>query len=55
MTKFYSVKEVAEIIDDPYLPSQVYQAGKKVNWSLRELVIARCFLKQEQEHQRLYN
>lgn len=30
-----------EIIDDPYLPSQVYQAGKKVNWSLRELVIAR--------------
>lgn len=30
-----------EIIDDPYLPSQVYQAGKKVSWSLRELVIAR--------------
>ena len=30
-----------EIIDDPYLPSQVYQAGKKVNWSLREFVIAR--------------
>lgn len=30
-----------EIIDDPYLPSQVYQAGKKVNWSLRELVIVR--------------
>ncbi|PFF33692.1 integrase [Bacillus cereus] len=30
-----------EIIDDPYLPSQVYQAGKKVNWSLREVVIAR--------------
>lgn len=30
-----------EIIDDPYLPSQVYQAGKKVNWSLRELIIAR--------------
>ena len=30
-----------EIIDDPYLPSQVYQAGKKGNWSLREFVIAR--------------
>ncbi|MBT2716601.1 site-specific integrase [Bacillus sp. ISL-57] len=30
-----------EIIDDPYLPSQVYQAGKKVNWSLREVIIAR--------------
>ncbi|MGG3471587.1 tyrosine-type recombinase/integrase [Neobacillus pocheonensis] len=30
-----------KIIDDPYLPSQVYQAGKKVNWSLREVVIAR--------------
>ncbi|PGL70062.1 site-specific integrase [Bacillus sp. AFS055030] len=30
-----------EIIDDPYLPSQVYQAGKKVNWSQREMVIAR--------------
>jgi integrase len=30
-----------EIIDDPYLPHQVYQAGKKVNWSLREVVIAR--------------
>ncbi|MEI4621702.1 site-specific integrase [Bacillus pfraonensis] len=30
-----------EIIDDPYLPHQVYQAGKKANWSLRETVIAR--------------
>ena len=30
-----------EIIGDPYLPYQVYQAGKKVNWSLREVVIAR--------------
>lgn len=30
-----------EIIDDPYLPSKIYQAGKKVIWSLRELVIAR--------------
>lgn len=30
-----------EIIDDPCLPSQVYQAGKKGNWSLREFVIAR--------------
>ncbi len=30
-----------EIIDDPRLPSHVYQAGKKVNWSLREVVIAR--------------
>lgn len=30
-----------EIIDNHYLPSQVYQAGKKVDWSLRELVIAR--------------
>ncbi|MGG1826078.1 tyrosine-type recombinase/integrase [Bacillus mycoides] len=30
-----------EIIDDPYLPHQVYQAGKNVNWSLREIVIAR--------------
>lgn len=30
-----------KIIDDPYLPSQVYQAGEKVNWSLREVVIAR--------------
>lgn len=30
-----------EIIDDIHLPYQVYQAGKKVNWSLREVVIAR--------------
>ncbi|HHT7007657.1 MULTISPECIES: tyrosine-type recombinase/integrase [Bacillus cereus group] len=30
-----------KIIDDPYLPSQVYQAGKKVHWSLRELIISR--------------
>lgn len=30
-----------EIIDDPHLPYQVYQAGKQVNWSLRETVIAR--------------
>ncbi|MED3729004.1 site-specific integrase [Priestia filamentosa] len=30
-----------EIIDDPHLPYQVYQAGKKVKWSLREMVIAR--------------
>lgn len=30
-----------QIIDDPDLPYQVYQAGKKANWSDRELVIAR--------------
>lgn len=30
-----------KIIDDPHLPFQVYQAGKKVDWSLREVVIAR--------------
>ncbi|WRU96252.1 site-specific integrase [Priestia filamentosa] len=30
-----------EIIDDPHLPYQVYQAGKQVKWSLREMVIAR--------------
>ncbi|WP_332693557.1 tyrosine-type recombinase/integrase [Halalkalibacter lacteus] len=30
-----------EIIGDIHLPYQVYQAGKKVNWSLREMVIAR--------------
>ncbi|WP_371320239.1 tyrosine-type recombinase/integrase [Chengkuizengella axinellae] len=30
-----------EIIDDPHLPYRIYQAGKKVNWSLREVVIAR--------------
>lgn len=30
-----------EIIGDIHLPYQVYQAGKKVNWSLREIVIAR--------------
>ncbi|WP_152667967.1 tyrosine-type recombinase/integrase [Aneurinibacillus tyrosinisolvens] len=30
-----------QIIDDPHLPFQVYQAGKKVNWSQRETVIAR--------------
>lgn len=30
-----------EIIDDPHLPFQVYQAGNKVNWSQREMVIAR--------------
>ncbi|HFK1475675.1 tyrosine-type recombinase/integrase [Bacillus pacificus] len=30
-----------EIIDDPHLPYQVYQAGKKAHWSLRETVIAR--------------
>ncbi|WP_205169981.1 site-specific integrase [Bacillus pakistanensis] len=30
-----------EIIDDPYLPFRIYKAGKKVNWSLREVVIAR--------------
>ncbi|KZR59359.1 tyrosine-type recombinase/integrase [Pseudobacillus badius] len=29
------------IIDDLHLPFQVYQAGKKVNWSQRETVIAR--------------
>lgn len=29
-----------EIIDDTLLPYQVYQAGRKVNWSLREVVIA---------------
>jgi hypothetical protein len=30
-----------EIIGDIHLPYQVYQAGKKVNWSQREIVIAR--------------
>lgn len=30
-----------EIIGDPFLPYQVYQAGKKANWSLREVVISR--------------
>jgi site-specific recombinase XerD len=30
-----------QIIGDPHLPYQVYQAGKKVKWSLREVVIAR--------------
>jgi site-specific recombinase XerD len=30
-----------QIIGDIHLPYQVYQAGKKVNWSLREIVIAR--------------
>ncbi|KQL53010.1 integrase [Heyndrickxia shackletonii] len=30
-----------EIIGDIHLPYQVYQAGKKANWSLREVVIAR--------------
>jgi hypothetical protein len=30
-----------QIINDPHLPYQVYQAGKKVNWSNREMVIAR--------------
>ncbi|QED46776.1 tyrosine-type recombinase/integrase [Cytobacillus dafuensis] len=30
-----------KIIGDIQLPYQVYQAGKKVNWSLREVVIAR--------------
>ncbi|WP_422121655.1 tyrosine-type recombinase/integrase [Peribacillus frigoritolerans] len=30
-----------QIIDDPHLPFQVYQAGKKVNWSQRETVISR--------------
>jgi integrase len=30
-----------EIIGDIHLPYQVYQAGKKVNWSFREVVIAR--------------
>ncbi|MEH7610598.1 tyrosine-type recombinase/integrase [Gottfriedia acidiceleris] len=30
-----------EIIGDIHLPYQVYQAGKKVNWALREVVIAR--------------
>ena len=30
-----------EIIGDPHLPYQVYQAGKEVKWSLREVVIAR--------------
>ncbi|MEB2293321.1 site-specific integrase [Priestia megaterium] len=30
-----------EIIGDIHLPYQVYQAGKQVNWSLREMVIAR--------------
>lgn len=31
------------IIDDPYLPFQIYQAGKQVNWSQRDTVIARMF------------
>ena len=30
-----------QIIDDMNLPYQVYQAGKKVNWSQREMIIAR--------------
>ncbi|MGK5507556.1 tyrosine-type recombinase/integrase [Brevibacillus formosus] len=30
-----------QIIDDPDLPYQVYQAGKKANWSNREMIIAR--------------
>ncbi|MEY9976996.1 tyrosine-type recombinase/integrase [Lysinibacillus sp. RC79] len=30
-----------QIIDDIELPYQVYLAGKKVNWSLREMIIAR--------------
>lgn len=30
-----------EIIGDKFLPFEVYRAGKKVNWSLREEVIAR--------------
>lgn len=30
-----------KIIDDMNLPYQVYQAGKKVNWSQREMIIAR--------------
>lgn len=30
-----------QIIDDPDLPYQVYQAGKSVNWSQREMVITR--------------
>lgn len=30
-----------EIIGDIYLPYQVYGAGKRVNWSLREILIAR--------------
>ena len=28
-----------EIIGDKFLPFEVYKAGKKVNWSLREQVI----------------
>ncbi|MGG0276533.1 tyrosine-type recombinase/integrase [Bacillus rhizoplanae] len=30
-----------QVIDDPYLYGEVRRAGKKVNWSLRETVIAR--------------
>ncbi|MBE1555809.1 tyrosine-type recombinase/integrase [Sporosarcina limicola] len=30
-----------QIIDDMNLPYQVYQAGKRVNWSQREMIIAR--------------
>lgn len=30
-----------QIIDDIDLPYQVYQAGKKINWSQREMIIAR--------------
>ncbi|WCK55914.1 site-specific integrase [Aneurinibacillus sp. Ricciae_BoGa-3] len=29
------------IIDDPFLPSQVFEAGKKVGWTLRDEVIGR--------------
>ena len=30
-----------QIIDDIQLPFQVYQAGKKIYWSQREMIIAR--------------
>ncbi|SHP98150.1 Tyrosine recombinase XerC [Mycobacteroides abscessus subsp. abscessus] len=30
-----------QIIDDPHLPFQIYQAGKKVSWSQRETIISR--------------
>lgn len=32
---------MAQIIDDGNLPYQVYQAGEKVDWSQREMLIAR--------------
>ena len=39
--KLINEEWLPQIIGDSHLPYQVYQAGKKVNWSLREIVIAR--------------